>query len=61
MIQVIFWVATLIYTSQTDQGVNDFWFLGNSLETLEKWGMRIPYKIKESGQLWRLVVSLYLN
>jgi membrane associated rhomboid family serine protease len=54
-------VATLIFSSQTEQGLNDHWFLGNSLEVLEDWGMRMPYKIKESGQVWRLLLSLYLN
>ena len=55
-------IASLIYTSSnTDQGINDHWFLGNSLETLDKWGMRMPYKIKEDMELHRLVLSLYLN
>ena len=61
MIQLVLWIVTLIFTSTTDEGINDFFFLGNSLETLEKWGMRMPYKIKESAELWRLIVSLYLS
>jgi len=61
MIQFILYIATLIYTSQTDQGLNDQWFLGNSLETLEFFGLRMPYKIKESYQIWRLLLSLYIS
>ena len=61
LVQLIVFIASLIYTSTTDQGINDHWFLGNSLETLDKWGARMPYKIKEDMELHRLVLSLYLN
>ena len=62
LVQLIVFIATLIYTSSsTNQGINNSWFLGNSLETLDKWGMRMPYKIKEDMALHRLVLSLYLN
>ena len=47
IIQLVIFIASLIFTSQTNQGINEHWFLGNSLETLEKWGMRMPYKIKD--------------
>ena len=61
VIQLLIWIASLIYTSQTTQGINDHWFLGNSLETLDNWGMRMPYKIKEDYEVWRLILSLYIN
>ena len=61
LIQLIIFIASVIFTSTTDQGINDHWFLGNSLETLEKWGMRMPYKIKDNAEIYRLVLSLYVN
>jgi len=61
LLQITFYFITLIYTSQTEQGLNDKWFLGNARETLMDFGMRMPYMIKEDGEIWRLVVSLYLN
>ena len=36
-------------------------FLGNSLETLQSFGMRMPYLIYEDVQFWRLLTSLYVN
>ena len=61
IIQVIIYLATVIYTSETDQGLNEKWFLGNSIECLKDFGMRIPYLIKEKGEIWRLLMSLYVN
>lgn len=60
-IQLIVFIATIIFTTTTDQGINDHWFLGNSLETLEKFGMRMPYKIKDDVEIYRLFLSLYVN
>lgn len=61
LLQLIVFIVMLVYTSTTDQGLNSSWFLGNSLETIEKFGMRMPYKIKEDVEVWRLVISLYLS
>ena len=61
IIQFTLWIVTLIYTTQTDEGLNEKWFLGNSIETLKDFGMRIPYLIKEKGEIWRLIMSLYVN
>lgn len=41
--------------------MNEKMFLGNSLETLQVFGMRMPYKIKEDMEIWRLFISLYVN
>lgn len=61
IIQIACWILTLIVSSGTDQGLNDNWFLGASMEALQKCGMRMPYAIKEDGQLWRLILSLYMS
>ena len=61
LVQLIFYIGTLIYTSTTEQGLNKYMFLGNSLETLHDFGMRMPFEIKENGEVWRLILSLYIN
>ena len=62
LVQILVWIATLIYTCEaTDEGLNDYWFLGNSKETLVTFGMRMPYDIKYKGSGWRVLASLYIN
>lgn len=60
-VQLIVFIGSLIYTSQTEQGLNEKMFLGNSLECLQDFGMRMPFKIKEDIEIWRLFLSLYVN
>ena len=59
--QIIIYIAELIHTSQTEEELNDYWFLGISRETLQAFGMRMPFKIKDNGQIYRLFSALYAS
>ena len=61
-IQAIIYFAALAYTQSTSENGFPFYMLwGNTPETLQRFGMRMPWRIKESGEVYRLLLSLYVN
>jgi len=62
IIQLIVFIATIIYTQTEGQtGFNPYMLLGNAPKTLQTFGMRMPWRIRESYQIQRLLFSLYVN
>jgi hypothetical protein len=44
--QILVYVTMVIHTTLLEAGLNDLFFLGIQVETLDKFGLRIPYKIQ---------------
>ena len=59
-LQLIFFIVTLIHTWNMENGLNDKFFLGIQPYTLQLFGMRMPYYMKQ-GQVWRFIMPLFLN
>ena len=60
ILQLIFFVILVVHTKRMESGLNDAFFLGIQPYTLQVFGMRMPYYMKE-GQIWRFVMPLLLN
>lgn len=59
--QALVYIACLVFTNMLEAGFNDAFFLGVQPETLQNFGMRMPYLIKEDWQIWRLVTPVLLS
>ena len=52
---------TVVFSATDDNGLNKAMFLGTNAATLEKFGLRMPWKIVTDGEVWRLVLPLFVN
>ena len=59
-LQLSFFIITLVHTCFLENGMNDKFFLGIQPYTLQAFGMRMPYYMKQ-GQIWRFFMPLVLN
>eukprot|EP00353_Schmidingerella_taraikaensis_P003034 CAMPEP_0185567722 /NCGR_PEP_ID=MMETSP0434-20130131/894_1 /TAXON_ID=626734 ORGANISM="Favella taraikaensis, Strain Fe Narragansett Bay" /NCGR_SAMPLE_ID=MMETSP0434 /ASSEMBLY_ACC=CAM_ASM_000379 /LENGTH=197 /DNA_ID=CAMNT_0028182011 /DNA_START=23 /DNA_END=616 /DNA_ORIENTATION=+ len=61
LLQMIVYIAMLFYTQSTSETGFTFYMLwGNTPEALQRFGMRMPIRIKE-GEIWRLLLTSYVN
>ena len=63
IIQFIVFLASLFYTQslENEEGFAEYMLWGNREEALQRFGMRMPWRIKDANEWYRLLLSLYVN
>ena len=61
MVQLLLFIAGLIYTGAAVGTLNEIFFLGLQWETLQRFGMRMPWLIHDSYEIHRLLLSPLLH
>ena len=61
LVQVMVYIACLVHSNLLDEGMNDMFFLGVHEETLQSFGMRMPYKVRYDMAVHRLLMPALLN
>lgn len=61
MIQAIFFLAEIIHTAVEHKELEKHFFIGIQLQTLQKFGMRMPWLIRESGDVYRFFMPTFLH
>lgn len=55
------YIASLVGSELFYDGLNNYVFLGPSLQLLQDWGAKDPYAMKYKYQYWRLVTAAFLS
>lgn len=61
VLQILYFIAALIYTGVAAGGLNENFFLGMQIETLQRFGMRMPWAVKYQFEVQRLFTPWLLH